>query len=372
MGFDIAYAYLYSPVYILVMFVLSLYLYNSWKAKTPEGLLYEHNTDFFFLLFFVVLLAFLIGNRPQGAGWFGDTGSYKHIFNLFKERIKIYSRDESEWFFYWLMYISSKVMSVADFFTLVSVGYFGFMMLACHRLFQNNAWGAMLFLLGAFSTFSYATNGIRNGLACSMILYALSLAVENKRGIIIGGIIAVYAIAIHKTAALPVVCFAAAYFQRSTKYAIYFWIFSIGLNLVAHGAIESFFSGFVADERMASYVKSTDSYAQVYKSGFRPDFLLYSAMPVWMAYYVLVKKGIQDITYSFIANTYIYANAFWVMMMQASYSNRFAYLSWFMLPIVLAYPCLRMNVWGEKQGYVAATVLILHTGFTAFMEFIYY
>jgi hypothetical protein len=263
-------------------------------------------------------------------------------------------------------------MSVADFFTLVSVGYFGFMMLACHRLFQNNAWGAMLFLLGAFSTFSYATNGIRNGLACSMILYALSLAVENKRGIIIGGIIAVYAIAIHKTAALPVVCFAAAYFQRSTKYAIYFWIFSIGLNLVAHGAIESFFSGFVADERMASYVKSTDSYAQVYKSGFRPDFLLYSAMPVWMAYYVLVKKGIQDITYSFIATTYIYAHAFWVMMMQASYSNRFAYLSWFMLPIVLAYPCLRMNVWGEKQGYVAATVLILHTGFTAFMEFIYY
>ena len=95
-------------------------------------------------------------------------------------------------------------------------------------------------------------------------------------------------------------------------------------------------------------------------------------MPIWLAYHVLVKKRITDTTYLLIANTYIYANSFWVMMMQATYSNRFAYLSWFMLPVVLAYPCLRMNVWGNRQGKVAAKIMLAHVGFTAFMHFIYY
>jgi hypothetical protein len=247
------------------------------------------------------------------------------------------------------------------------------MLWGAKRMFANNTWGAMLFLLGAFSTFSYATNGIRNGLACSIIILALSFATKgNIKNIIIAGFIAFYAVSIHHSTALPVVCFIAAYFIRSTKVAIWFWAISIVLNLVAHGAIESFFTGLGFDDRLSSYVAQAEDYANEYKSGFRPDFLLYGAMPIWLAYYVLVKRKIQDRTYSLIANTYIYANSFWVMMMQVSYSNRFAYLSWFMLPIVLAYPCLRMNVWNQKQGVRAATIMLLHTAFTVFMLFIYY
>jgi hypothetical protein len=209
-------------------------------------------------------------------------------------------------------------------------------------------------------------------MACSIILLGISLAVSRRKiNLIIAVLLSIAAMAVHKSTTLPVLCFVVAYFFRSTKLALVFWAISILLNLVAHGAIESFFGGLGFDDRLTSYIGSAEQYAKTEKSGFRPDFLLYSAMPIWMAYYVLVKRGIKSRVYSLIANTYIYANSFWVMLMQASFSNRFAYLSWFMLPIVLAYPCLCMNIWDIKQGKTAARIMLAHSAFTFFMTFIY-
>lgn len=60
------------------------------------------------------------------------------------------------------------------------------------------------------------------------------------------------------------------------------------------------------------------------------------------------------------------------MIMNISFSNRFAYLSWFLYPIVLAYPCFEMNIWNQSQGKIATNILLLNVFFTAFMQFIYY
>jgi hypothetical protein len=336
-------------------------------------MLYGRNTDFLPLILFVVVLALLIGLRPHSGRWFGDTANYKWGYERYMYGELAYDPDSKEWAFSLLQAVCSQIMPYEWFLVLDDALYFGLMLVASLLLFKNNTWGSMLFLLSAFSTFSYATNGIRNGLACSMILLALSFAVEKKKiDLVIAGLICFVAMAIHKSTTLPVLCFVTAYFFRSTKMAIAFWLFSILLNIGAHGAIESFFSGLGFDDRLSSYINSADEYAQEYKSGFRPDFLLYGAMPIWLAYYVLVKRRIQDQTYALIANTYIYANSFWVMLMQASYSNRFAYLSWFMLPVVLAYPCLKIDVWGRRQGHMAALIMLLHTGFTFFMSFVYY
>jgi hypothetical protein len=333
-------------------------------------MLYGNNTNFPLLLLYLAVLIIVIGHRPLVGG---DMTAYKNWFMQFKLNGRGYDTDDTEWFFYYINFVCAKVMYFEGFSTVIACGYFGFMLLACIKMFKKNTWGGMLFLLGSFSAYSYATNGIRNGLACSMILFALSFALQqNKRSYIIAGIIAFFAVGVHKTTALPVVCFAAAYFIRSTKVAMWFWIISIGLNIVAHGAVESFFSTLGLDDRLSSYIQSSADYATFAKSGFRLDFLIYGAMPIWLAYYILIKRRIKNRTFSLLANTYIYANSFWVMMMQAAYSNRFAYLSWFMLPIVLAYPCLRMNVWEDRQGQVAGKIMLAHSTFTFFMTFIYY
>ena len=57
---------------------------------------------------------------------------------------------------------------------------------------------------------------------------------------------------------------------------------------------------------------------------------------------------------------------FWIIVINASFSNRFAYLSWFLYPIVLSYPLLRMSIW-KNQGRKTAYILIAHSLFTYLM-----
>ena len=105
--------------------------------------------------------------------------------------------------------------------------------------------------------------------------------------------------------------------------------------------------------------------------GFRWDFLLYSGFGTAMVWYVTRYRRFTDRAYIIIANTYLLCNAFWIMVIRSSFSNRFAYLSWFIYPLVMAYPLLRMNLW-KDQDRKTALIFFLYSGFTFFMFFIFY
>ena len=138
-------------------------------------------------------------------------------------------------------------------------------------------------------------------------------------------------------------------------------------------------------------------YGNFSHTGFRWDFLLYSAMPVWLIWYVqktIEKKrsamGIEKTmeeeetgvygagiladaqsmrVFHVISTVYLLTNAFWVMVIKASFSNRFAYLSWFIYPLVLAYGVIRLHIW-EDQDKKAGLILMAHMGFTMIMYFL--
>ena len=67
----------------------------------------------------------------------------------------------------------------------------------------------------------------------------------------------------------------------------------------------------------------------------------------------------------------MYANAFWIMVIRAEFSNRFAYLSWFLYPIVLAYPLLKLKIWPKTQGNKTAVIMAGHLAFTLLMVFLF-
>ena len=125
------------------------------------------------------------------------------------------------------------------------------------------------------------------------------------------------------------------------------------------------------DDRLEGYLIDVD-HSGFSHTGFRWDFILYSIMPIWLGYYILVKKGIRNRIYEVLISTYVLANAFWVMIIRAHFSDRFAYLSWFLYPIVIAYPLFSIDVWGHKQGRIARNILYAHLSFTIFMNLIYY
>lgn len=189
---------------------------------------------------------------------------------------------------------------------------------------------------------------------------------------IIAALLAFVAINIHRTTILPIgMMVASLWCVKPFKTAYTFWILSILISLVAGGTVTAFFSTLGFDDRL-SYLSNEVDEGMFSHTGFRWDFLLYSMMPIVLGYYVVIKRGIQDKTYLMLLNTYTLSNAFWVMVIRANYSNRFAYLSWFMYPIVLAYPLLKLDIWGKEQGKRLNQIMLAHIGFTWFMSIFYW
>lgn len=363
----------FQIIYLLITATFSLQVYYSWQKMSCIELLYGKNTNWIPLFIFCALFVWIVGNRPTIAV-FGDTYLYAHQFGLAKNGIwNTPESQQGDWLFNLLMIFCSQTMDYHGFFVIIEAGYIFFALWGITRIFRNNTYGAMLFFFGAFSFFTYGVNGIRNGLATSIVILAFSFLMADKPSEkIIGLIWCFVAISIHKSTLLPCACMLGAIFIRNPKFAIGLWGISVFLYVIAGNSIGDFFASLGFDDRMTNYMENAEVYAEKYKSGFRIDFLIYSALPIWLGYEVLIKRKIQSKYFPILFNTYIFANAFWVMVMGVSFSNRFAYLSWFLYPLVLSYPCLKLNVWGNRQGKVAASIMGAHLGFTLFMEFIYY
>ena len=75
--------------------------------------------------------------------------------------------------------------------------------------------------------------------------------------------------------------------------------------------------------------------------------------------------------YKNLLNLYLCLNGIWMLCMYAAFTNRIAYLSWFLYPIVLVYPFLQED-WGKGRYRTFSMVMLGHLGFTLFMSIVYY
>ena len=147
---------------------------------------------------------------------------------------------------------------------------------------------------------------------------------------------------------------------------------AIPLSFVVGGFFETFFLnlGF-GDEKLTTYLGNFNQASEGVElvSGFRWDFLLYSASGAFAGWFFIVKKGFHDELYQRIFHTYIMANGIWVLIIRANYSNRFAFLSWFLLSLVVIYPLLK-NKFFEKQHIAIVRILLIYFSFCYLMNVI--
>ena len=94
-------------------------------------------------------------------------------------------------------------------------------------------------------------------------------------------------------------------------------------------------------------------------------------MPIIVGWIGVYSRNIESKNYSFLLNLYTLVNAVWLLCVHVYFSNRIAYLSWLMYPIVLIYPFLREN-WGDNRYVIFKYVAYGHLLFTLFMNFVYY
>ena len=371
----IAYYY-YSTAYffffLLLCWITTLYYLGS---NTQKILHSQGNASQPVTVLVTILVSFFIGLRQPWARDFGDSwgywGHYSHATDYMAVSLK------TEWLWHNLGFFCKSFlgMNVYEFFVLVALMYFGGMLICSAILMRNNLWLAMLFFFTAFQTYTYSVNGVRNGLACSFVLVGIAIIAYDKTKVILGAIFMLLALSIHRSTMLPsAMAIGSLFFIKDTKLALRLWYVSIALSLVAGPAFEAFFASLGFDDRFSAY--QMGQYREGTSSGFshmgfRWDFLLYSSFPVIMIWYVTQYRKFTNREFSLLANTYLLCNAFWILVIRASFSNRFAYLSWFIHPAVMAYPLMRMNLW-KDQDRKTSIIFFLYTGFTFFMFFVYY
>ena len=314
-----------------------------------------------------------LGLRPVDLV-FVDTQLYADMYNIIDEYEEI--RWDNNWMWHGIIvFCKSLGFNVNQYFLLIESVYIGSLFFVCLKVSRHNFWLAALFFFSSFSFYSYGVNGLRNGMACHIVLLGiLLLANRDKKWLPVGLLLFAFAYTIHKSILLPFICMLASFYIKDVKNAIAIWGISILLSLIIGNAFGDFIQSIGLFEDKLSYFNDVEeSYlkGRFSQTGFRFDFLLYSAMPVLMIWYLTIKRNFKDNVYTILANTYLLANSFWILVIRATFSNRFAYLSWFIYPIIIFYPLIRMNIW-EKQDRKTALILILYSGFTFFMEFIYY
>jgi hypothetical protein len=355
----------YYDVYIYFSLFLVLFiLLHSYVLKIND----IKNINFLRItgIIFLFLSIFYLGLRPISGYVFGDMSTYATYFKNYALGQPVHV--EKDYLFHYYMKLMSNIVNVHGFFLITDFLYIFPMYLISKTHFKDFWFYSFFMFLVSMSFFSYGTNGIRNGVATSMFLWGLCF--YNRKSIL--AVFFILAAMFHKTLLLPILAYVLATIYNNPKFYLKSWFLSIPASLIAGGIWITLFTnlGF-GDDRLAGYLSSEMDSESFSRIGFRWDFLFYSAFAVFAGWYFIFKKKFKDEFYNKIYATYLICNGFWILVIRANFSNRFAYLSWFLMSFIIIYPILKERLF-KDQEIIIAKIIFAYFLFTFFMYFIYY
>jgi len=340
----------YTPIFYNFILLLVLVVYFQSQHSAIEE---SKNINRKLILGYLslVLITIYMGVRPVSGRYFGDMGRYALMFNDYSNGTPLLL--DKDILFSIFVYGSTLVMNVYSFFLLCAFLYCYTAYKISLKFFGNYWFYAFLMQAAVITFWGAGTNGIRNALAASCFLWALTRTTNKTRMLFVVG-----SFLIHGSMLLPAAAYFLSLYVKNTKWYIYFWLLSIPLSLALGSFFESaFFNlGFGAEDRLAGYLTELDEGIESGKTGFRWDFLIYSGIGVFSGWYFIIKKKYEDQIYIQLFNIYLICNAFWVLVIRANFSNRFAYLSWFLLGLVIIYPFLKMKFFHKQHIQVGRII----------------
>lgn len=345
---------LYRPLFLHIAVIISLmtvaHPYPDRLSRIPS-----RSSESGTVSVIAMLLILWLGLRPIH-GTFIDTTTYAKSFYASLSNSFVIKSDIL--FNYTMQWFARSGFSVHLWLLFVEAVYIGCTAWATCKLFPYKTMTSFAFMLAAFSFFAYGTNGIRNGMACSVFLVSLTL-MKDKRWIL-AAIFAFAAMNIHKSLLLPIVALAFAYFYRNTKAYALGWVACIALSLVAGDTFIDFFTSqnLIDTGRDSDYLSGEYTDMDAFShTGFRYDFLLYGCIPIIVGCYFVFKKNFDNTFYRLMLNVYIICNSFWILVNSSWLSNRIAYLSWFIYGFVLMYPLLESPYVHNRKRWVVYAVI---------------
>ena len=353
----------YSAVFYFALFliiVVSLlkllergYVINNPKKKKYGSLL---------LLFSLTLY---IGLRPVDPV-FVDMETYNSIFEAYASgSIELLLDYDILWQFF--IKTCSSFFTAQFFFLLCALIYIIPLYLASKKWLGVNHYFLFLMFIASFSFWSYGVNGIRNGISTSLFVLALSSTKKKyfKYGLFV---ISYY---VHASLIIPLAAFVLTLFFKNPKHYFYGWLLCIPLSLVLGSFFEAFFGNIGFQEDRLSYLTQGNVNNDYFSyTGFRWDFLAYSSSATIVGYYFIIKKKFNDKIYIQVFNIYLAVNGFWILVIRANFSNRFAYLSWFLIAFVIFYPFFKARFF-KNQNRVLAGFISAYFAVTYFLYLIF-
>jgi len=356
----------YSVVYFLTLsFAVGLIALPLLKYHTAQS--YASTANNWYSNIILVITILFIGLRdPWGSSrYLGDTGAYSRMFSSISLDKLSNSKDFG---FDLFMYLCAQVMIIEWFYFLCAVLYVGLPYLAFRKWFSNKAWIALLVYVTAMSFWAFGINGLRNGLGAAFFIYGISFVKQPVKM----AIWFVLAISFHKSMLLTVGAFILTHYVTNTLLLIRIWLTAIPIAFFFGDSLETSISflfevsGF-DDKRVENLLVNELDGEQVSR-GFRLDFVLYSSASIILGYYYTIKKNYNDVLYTRFLNTYLIANTVWVLMIYVTFTNRTAYLSWLIMPVVLVYPLLKSDL-VRKQSHWLFLIIFGNLLFTLLLFF---
>lgn len=450
-------ASLYTPLFFQAMLLVVIACSLVYCGMERSQIKHLAQFNQFAGLIVGIAVTVFIGLRPV-SGVFVDMPLYARSF----ERVQQGGEGSfSDPLFGALVRLCGYVLPVGGFFFVCTLIYVASLASASWR--THGQWGfpVLLAFLTAFSFWAYAVNGIRNGMATSVLI--LAFAFYDKPVVMLALMVAAWGL--HGSVLLPAAAFIVVRYVRQTSLWLLFWVACVALSLFAGNVSQRFlrsYNPFAYDDRVETYLLGPEG------SGFRADFLAYSILPVlvvvllaapgrapgrrvvarvmtrppmnWVRnrgtiraigmrlgrplFFQAAERAMglafatsaprsqeprssaedtrhalggcvlsppsarpkqnawdrlpwvrflrMDSFYARLVNTYLLANAIWVLLIHANFSNRFAYLSWFMMPWLLLYPFVPGKIIDRPRSGLIAVVLFVHYLFTYFMWMVFY
>lgn len=344
--------------FVMIVTLVSALIYFNASASNSSPVSYNKGM----LWFIAISMTLFLGTRPISGQYFVDMATYAYMF---EQTVITGFHSRPDWTFAWFMEVSARLVSVETFFLLCTLFYILPTTLAALRIHGHWAFAVFITLLGGLQCYPYIVNGIRNGVAASILLLAFA---NRDRKIWMFALMFV-ALGTHKSASIPIIAFIiTGFFSNPITYAL-IWVSAFTISAIGGAGLTQALGTLVKfgeDERLTTY--TSIAMFGMGKAGFRLDFIAYSIIPLIITYFLASDKVRADSFYRRLVCTYLLCNAFWLLVIYSEFSNRFAYLSWFMLPWIIIYPFvpLRYSLSQTPSRYLGPAMMA-HFVFTFYM-----
>ena len=201
--------------------------------------------------------------------------------------------------------------------------------------------------VGSLGFTAYGGNALRAGVAISLFFYAISVTnkLRNQLPLVLLSLL------IHKSMIIPIFALIVSYFVRNRRLIESFWFFCLMFSLLNIDLGFIFEKVGFIDQRVEDYSSDIGDGGD-YGSKFRFDFLLYSFVPIYISNLWIKKYNYGERFYMLIYKSYVLSNAVWLLVIRIPFSDRVAYLSWFLIPLLVLYPLLTGNIRMKKPQKV--------------------